>query len=255
MSSNYLHKRRIRASGIHLAISLTLALIAAALVFGVWFPFPYSEISGGRELFLIVISVDVVLGPLITLVIATPQKTWPVLRRDIALVGVVQLCALAYGLWTVSVARPVFLAFEYDRFRVVHAIEVQEAKQPAAAPTKISVQWGGPQLIGVRRWRNDQEKVDMTLIAMQGVHPSYRPELWQPYAMSEPDVLKQAKPVAALKTRFPDQSAVIDKALADSGLNSGNALWLPMIGRKSFWTVLLDPVTAQPKAYVPLDSF
>ena len=47
-------KDRFQASGIHLGISLVIALLAAALVFGLWHPYPYREISGERELFLIV---------------------------------------------------------------------------------------------------------------------------------------------------------------------------------------------------------
>ena len=41
----------------------------------------------------------------------------------IAVVALIQLVALGYGLWTVFIARPVHLVFEIDRFRVVHAIE------------------------------------------------------------------------------------------------------------------------------------
>ncbi len=32
-------------------------------------------------------------------------------------------------------------------------------------------------------------------------------------------------------------------------------VYLPMAGRKDFWTVLLDPVTADVLAYLPVDSF
>ena len=58
-------KSRLRASAIHLAISLSVATLAALVVFGWWYPYPYRELSGGRELFALVVAVDVVLGPLI----------------------------------------------------------------------------------------------------------------------------------------------------------------------------------------------
>ena len=56
---------RLKASGIHFGISLTIALMAALLVFVVWYPYPYREISGGRELFFIVVTVDVILARII----------------------------------------------------------------------------------------------------------------------------------------------------------------------------------------------
>ena len=101
-------KERLSAAGIHLAVSLLIALLAATLVFAVWNPYPYSEVSGGRELFALLVVVDVILGPLLTLAIfsicAKPAKE---LRRDIAVAVLIQLAALGYGMWTVFAARPV----------------------------------------------------------------------------------------------------------------------------------------------------
>ena len=34
-----------------------------------------------------------------------------------------------------------------------------------------------------------------------------------------------------------------------------NTAYLPMVGRKSFWTVLVDPVSAEVLGFIPLDSF
>ena len=59
-------KARLQAAGIHLLISLFVAALAAVLVFGLWYPNPYRDLSGGRTLFSMVVGVDVVLGPLIT---------------------------------------------------------------------------------------------------------------------------------------------------------------------------------------------
>ena len=113
---------RARAAAIHLTISLALAALAGLLVFAVWYPYPYREISGGRELFILVVTVDVVMGPLMTLAVFNLSKPRKELFRDLAVIAVLQIAALVYGLWTVAVARPVHLVFEIDRFRVVHSI-------------------------------------------------------------------------------------------------------------------------------------
>ena len=77
--------------------SLLTICFAALLVFGIWYPYPYREISGGRELFLLVITVDVILGPLITLAVFNRKKPRSELRRDLAIVALLQLGALGYG--------------------------------------------------------------------------------------------------------------------------------------------------------------
>ena len=245
----------LRASGIHLALSLFVAALSAVLVFGIWYPYPYREISGGRELFLLVVTVDVILGPLITLAIFDHAKDWPVLRRDLFVVALLQLGALGYGLWTVFVARPVHMVFEYDRFRVVHAIEVPEALLDKAPPDVDAMPLWGPTLLSLRPFRDPNEKMEATVAALQGVSLSARPDLWQPYAKALPEVLKAAKPVAALKTRFASQAPEIDRVLAPAGGSAPGLVFLPMVGRKTFWTVFLDPVTGEIKATMPLDSF
>ena len=81
---------------------------------------------------VLVVSCDLVLGPLITFTIFDKRKPWPELRRDLAIVVALQLAALGYGLHTVIIARPVVLALEEDRFRVVAAPGVLETELPRA---------------------------------------------------------------------------------------------------------------------------
>ncbi|MFN0037942.1 MAG: TfpX/TfpZ family type IV pilin accessory protein [Burkholderiales bacterium] len=248
-------KDRFRASALHFLISALIAGLAALLVFLVWYPAPFREISGGRELFLILVTVDVILGPLITLTIFNRTKPWRALRRDLALVGLTQLAALGYGMWTVFVARPVHLVFEYDRLRVVHAIEVPGQLLGEASPEFRTLPLLGPRLLALRPFHDDAEKVSLTIAAMQGLPLGARPELWQPYADARTRILAAAKPTLELKKRFPDQAGQIDLALARTGHPPDSVVYLPMVGRKTFWTVLLDSFTAEVLGYLPIDSF
>jgi hypothetical protein len=252
---NSFWKDRFKASCIHLGISLTIGLLAAALVFVLWYPYPYQEISGGRELFLIVVTVDILLGPLITLTVFSRAKPWNELRRDLTIVALIQLSALSYGLWTVFVARPVHLVFEYDRFRVVHAVDVPPELLPMTPRDMEALPLTGPTLLSLRSFRDANEKREATMAALQGLSLSARPDLWQPYAAAKADISQLAKPVSELKARFAAKSAAIDTVIASAGRKPESLAYLPMVGRKSFWTVFLDPVTAEVLAFMPLDSF
>jgi len=246
---------RMRASGIHLGISMAIALLAALLVFLLWYPYPYREVSGGRELFLILVSVDVVLGPLITLAIFNRSKPRRELVRDLAIVGLIQLSALGYGMWTVFVARPVHLAFEIDRFRVIHAVDVPTEMLPQAPEAMQSLPLFGPTLVAVRPFRNPQESFEATMAALQGAQLGARPDFWQPYPEARERVLVAAKPVRELLQRFPDSAGHIEQAVMDSGRSLDSLRYLPLVGRKSAWTVLLDAATAEAVGFIPLDSF
>lgn len=249
-------KTRLRAACIHLAISAAVATVAALLVFVLWYPYPYREISGGRELFLLVVAVDVALGPLITFAIFNRAKPRAELRRDLAVVAILQLAGLAYGLWTVHLARPVHLVFEIDRFRVVHQVDIPLELSDRVPPGMELAPLAGPTVLGMRPFRSEQEKMEMTMGALQGLQLAARPDLWQPYEASRADVLKAAHPIAQLKTRFPQRAADIDEVLRKAGRAQASAAYLPMIARKAeAWTVLLDARTAEVIGYLPLDSF
>ena len=248
-------QQRLRAAGIHLGASLAMAALAALLVFGLWYPYPYRDISGGRELFLLVVGVDVIIGPLITLAVFDRRKPWSELRRDLAVVVLLQLAALAYGVWSVAVARPVHLVFELDRLRVVHAVDIPEellGREPAGVQ---AMPWRGPTLLAVRPFRNLDENLEATMQALKGVQIGARPELWEPYPAARPRVLQVARPVSQLKARFPARSADIDAALKAAGRNPDTTAYLPMVGRKAFWTAFVDPVTADVVGFLPLDPF
>lgn len=246
---------RLRASFIHISLSVFVAALSASLVFGLWYPYPYRDISGGRELFLLVVTVDVILGPLITLAVFDRRKSWRVLSRDLGVVVLLQMCALGYGLWTVAVARPVHLVFEIDRFRIVHAIDVPQELIPKTPADITALPFSGPSMLGVRAFRNGDEQVEMTITALQGVQLGFRPDLWQSYDSSRPDVLKVAKPVSQLKARFPAAVQSIDLALRQVGDAAAYAHYVPLAGRKDFWTVLVDGRNATILGFLPLDSF
>ncbi len=246
---------RLQASAIHLNLSAAIAALAALLVFFIWYPYLYRELSGGRELFFLVVTVDVIMGPLITLAVFDRRKPWVELRRDMAIVGVLQLAALAYGLWTVSVARPVHMVFEIDRFRVVHAVDVPPDMLDKTPAGIVALPWTGPTLLGVRAFKNAAEDGEATLAALQGVQLGFRPDLWQPYAASVPDVLKAAKPVRQLMARFPTQIPAIEALLIRVGRTPDNTAFLPLAGRKDFWTAFVDTANADMVAVLPLDSF
>lgn len=248
-------KARLQAAGVHLILCLLVAMVTATVVFGLWYPYPYRESSSGRELFLILISVDAALGPVVTFTVFNRNKPRATLARDLAIVGVLQLAALGCGLWAVYFARPVHLVFESDRFSVVHAIEIPEELLMQAPAEYRDMPMTGPTMLSLRPWRDNAEKAQATMLALQGFPLNARADLWQSYDLARPDVLAQAKSMALLRTKFPHRQAEIDAAVQESGLPEQELRYLPMVERKSFWTVLIDAKNAEIRGYIPLDPF
>ncbi len=246
---------RLRAALIHLSLSALMALMAASLVFLVWYPSPYGQISGGRELFGLLVVVDVIIGPLITLVIFNQSKTRRHLVMDFTVVGLLQLAALMYGLWSVFAARPVHLVFEYHRMAVVHAVDI-EPEALAKAPAELqTLPLTGPTLLSLRPLGGADEQFDSIIKTVGGIPQAAQPALWQPYDAARADILRESRPAAQLKERFPQYADTIDQAVARTGLPLDQLRTLPLLSRKTAWTVLIDAQTAQPVGFVALDLF
>lgn len=120
-------KYRIQAFLIHMALSILVLSVALALVAFVWYPAPLFWADGGREVIQLIAFVDVVLGPLLTLIVF--QKGKKSLKFDLSVIAAIQLFALAYGVMTMYQQRPVFVAFAVDKFYTVAAAQV-EADSP-----------------------------------------------------------------------------------------------------------------------------
>ena len=138
---------------------------------------------------------------------------------------------------------------------VVHAVDVDPKLLSEAPPELQSLPLTGPTLLSLRAFKTADEQMTSTLQAAQGLAQAAQPGLWQPYSTARADILKEAKPVAQLKSRFPNQAAAIDSVVAKSGLGADKLAYLPMLGRKDAWTVLIDSANAQPVGFLPIDSF
>src|SRR5262245_26907069 len=105
---------RWKAAAIHSSISAVIALLVGALLFGVWYPPPYFHAAGADELVLLLVGVDLGIGPLLTLIVFRSGK--PGLRFDLWVIACAQTVALIYGLSIMLQSRPVFLVAAFDRF-------------------------------------------------------------------------------------------------------------------------------------------
>jgi len=249
-------KHRFRLSGLHLLWSLALAALVALLIFWVWFPAPFRELSVGRRLFVILVAVDVVLGPCATFVISRLGKSQREWRLDVSLIVLLQALALGYGVWTMYQARPVYMAFEIDRFRVIHAVDVPHQLMSAVPAQFRHLPIAGPGLVAVRPFRNEQERMDATMAAIQGVYLGARPDLWMPYADAVPQILSEAQEMSRLVERKPEAQTMVRELASRLGVETTNLKYLPVAGRgTTFWTVVIDAKTGLPLDYLPIDPY
>ena len=229
------------ASGLHLLASFWVVALAAGLVFGLWYPFPYDHLSGGRKLFLLLVGVDVITGAALTLVVFNPAKSRSELWRDISVVVVLQLAALGYGMWTVWQARPLYLVYEVDRYKVISAPDVS-AEQLKALPENLKPQfWAGPRTVSVRPPKSAEEHNKVLFEASTGGRDyAERPEFYIPYdAETALKSVLRAKPLSVFLQKQPSQQEAARKLATEKGADMAQWFYLPVVARQD-WVAVLD---------------
>lgn len=246
--------RRLRFAGAHLLLSAMVLAAAGALVLFVWYPAPLATVAGGLSLFAILVSVDAVLGPALTLLVASPNKPMSELKRDLLVIVTVQLAALSFGLYSIAQARPVFVVFELERLRVVSAAELSEAALSEAPAAFRTLSWTGPRFIAARRAGAAAEFKRSLEQVGEGTELALQTWRWTTIA-AEGDVMwKSARSVADLLGRAPDAAEAVKRLSAQASVPSDGLRYLPLVGRSATFAALVAPPDARVIGYVPLKA-
>jgi hypothetical protein len=244
---------RWKAAAIHLSISAFVGLVTCALLFGVWYPPPFFHAGGADELVLLLVGVDLTLGPLLTLIVFRSGKRG--LKFDLAIIGLVQFCALVYGMNVVLESRPIFLVGVLDRFELVAANEVSDDDLEKGSTAQFRTRsWRGPVLVGSELPSDPTERGDLAFAALHGRDVQYQPKYYREFSAVGKNLLAKAKPLAALKAK-PGATTTIATWLERNQRAENSVVWLPVVARKGDLTMLLDATTGEPLQALAIDPW
>ncbi len=191
-------KDKIIAFLVHLAISCVIALISMAIVYLVWNPEPLYKATGITRIFLLMLAIDITLGPLLTFIVYKKGKK--TLKFDLAVIALLQISALIYGLYHVYEGRPVWIAYNVDRFDLVRANEIDTRKLDQAKPEYRQPSFTTPKYVAAIIPNDNIEQKNQILFDEMGlgIAPSQRPELYQPLEKAYPKIKERALPLIDL---------------------------------------------------------
>lgn len=242
---------RFQAGATHLAISALIATAVFLPVYFIWYPDVMFESAGGRDLFLLIASVDVTLGPLITTIVFRSGK-WG-MKFDLAVIGILQVAALSYGVLVLFESRPVYVVFVKDRFELVRATQVPEENlEKVRGSGKEHLPMLGPQLVAAKLPTDPDEKFRMMISGIGGVDVQSYPEYHVPYDSIRTDVRRIAKPVARLRELNPEEGAKIDSLIARTGKAESSIGFVPLRAGKVDLAVLVDTSNGDVLRYASL---
>ena len=235
---------RLKAAAIHLGLSALIGTAVIATMLLVWYPGPFFTAMGGNDLVLILMGVDVVMGPLVTLIVFNPRKARHLIRLDLAIIGTVQAAALVYGLSVIAQVRPVYMVFTVDRFDLVAAADIKEAELAQVKDPRFqAVPWGRPRTIAVESPRDPKEQFRIIQSALAGADLQTFPQHYVTYEKLAAAALAKSRPMSLLRVRHAESRAEIDRVLASLGRRDEDTRFLPLKARSRDYCVLLDAKT------------
>ena len=246
-------KDKIKAFLIHLAISSAIIGIVFAVIFFFWYPRPYFQANGAWSVIRVLIMVDLVMGPLLTLVLFKKGK--PGLVFDISMVAFVQIAALVYGVQVIFEERPYYLVFAVDRVEVVGKVEVDvnKIKYPdlKIKPNK------GPILVFADFPEDKEERNKILFEVVTEGKPDLerRPEYYHPYISNADRVIQKGKSLSALVGDNKDSKIKVDRFLKRYNGKLEDYLFLPMVGKNNDMALVIDKITGLPVDGIAVDPW
>jgi len=236
---------RLKAFSLHLLSSATvLTLILGCLYFG-WYRWPGWYLTDVKTVVLVMVCVDVVLGPTLTLIIANPKKSRRELTRDIGIIVAVQLCALTYGSVSLWNGRPLYYAFSVNIIQLVQAydIDASEAKlgreqNPGLAPHWYSL----PRWVWAPLPQDAEEtKKIVTSTITGGDDVISMPRYFKSWEEGLPSLRGQLKKVDDVAYFAKSEKKRLKSKMRAAGMADDQSDTMPLTGRGHPLLAVIDP--------------
>jgi hypothetical protein len=203
---------------------------------------------------VVLICVDLTLGPLFTFIVARSTKPRRELVRDIAIIATVQLAALTYGAVSLWSGRPLYYAFSVNVLQLVQSYDINAQERSAARAHHVALQ---PHWYSLPRWisaplpSDPEEARKIAMAAFSGGDDIISmPQYFKSWEQGLPQLRKQLKTVDKVAYFSRPQKQALEQRMRALGLNTDQVNAMPLTGRGDPLLVVFDPATLKIRAIV-----
>lgn len=223
---NLLAVSRRRAFAVHLAITLAALLLPIWLVVYRWYPGFFLFTDGGIKGLQLLIGVQLIVGPLLTLVLFKPEKRG--LLSDLILIGTLQIVCLVAGTWVLHAERPLFLVFYEGDFYSTNADTYERYGVDVPDPEAFAEQ--SPATVIALPPDNPIEEQGFRVILYKSNLPLWAyPRIYRPFAEHKATAVEAGIPPDKLHQW--DEAGTLNAWLADHGGELSDYAFIRIVGR------------------------
>jgi hypothetical protein len=231
---------RYKAAALHLFFSGLVLFTIFLLIAYVWYPYKLFALAAGADLLRLIICVDLIIGPLVMLVIFDAKKK--LIKMDVAIVLICQICFMSYGLWAMFSSRPVFFVFADQHFYLVKANEIDKKDLQLASEPFNTLPLLGPYSVGTRQPDDAKVKAEVLFAGLSGMGIQDLPKYYVPYAQLKVEVIKSGKTSKQLGVDFETRQRV---SVYEKLHTMYPVLFLPMVNKTTPLIVVINAKTAE----------
>jgi len=225
---------------------ISQAIIFVFLVFAylVWFPHSFAKLGGFNKTALMLIFVDLVLGPLLVFIVYREGKKY--LTFDINVLLGIQLFAFAFGAYSLFLKHPAYAVFSGDQFTLTNVSHIHP-QQHWLEQFKTSF-FSSPQLVVTKAPQNNKKRNDLIFSILLESAPDIdkRPEYFESFIENIDAVFSKSIPINLL---FQDSKAreKLDQFLKKHDKQANDYAYFPLSGNsKKDMIWVFDRSTAKP---------
>ena len=235
---------RFKAFSIHFLISALVVGTFLGLAVFLWYPSLYFEISGTRRVLMMLVIVDMVLGPLMTLIVFRSGK--PGLKTDLSIIAGIQIIAFLYGTSVIVGERPGYVVFSVDRFEIIASnVDFSESHHPELEAGLLT----GPVFVYAELPEDGGESSNLLWDSITGGSDlAELPRYYQPYENGINEILAKGRPATNLIEAGAVEEIKLRNIVGDIDFN--DVLYVPIVGKSKTMSVIIHPESAMPLGMV-----
>jgi len=237
----------------NLYISQAVIFIFLAFAYLIWFPHSFSKLGGFGDTALMLIFVDLILGPLLVFIVFKEGKKY--LAFDINVLLAIQLGAFIFGAYSLYLKHPAYAVFTVDRFTMANVSQLYP--QQHWLKQLSSSFFSSPQFV-IAKSPNDAEKRNMLMfdVLLKGEPDiNERPALFEPLDKHIPSIFSKSIPLNQLFQNTKTKKKLAQFYKEKSGKPNDYA-YFPLAGNnKKDMIWIFNRATAQPVAIIDSDPW
>lgn len=204
----------------HLSVSIIMICVVISAIFFFWYPAPLAKAVDVTHIFLMMLAIDVIIGPLLGLLVYKEGKKS--LKFDLTIIILMQLTAFSFGIYSLAQGRPAWIIFYIDRFELVRNNEIIIQKPDDILPEYKKPSWLGVRYAAVQRAQDNQKNnQDLFTEVLSGISLAQMPARYtnlskvknqiqnNSYNLNKLNQINDFKKVAVILAKYPQANAWI----------------------------------------------